>query len=586
MAFVDDIRRAYYQTSTSVDQATLDACLAGGENQLEFVVEISLPDGSFLRLSDRPKYVGSRFYEGRIQVPKVARKISELFSASITFSEIEVEVSNVDGRFNDLLVGGANYTPFFGQTVELKIGLRDLEVSFRSVFLGTVHYEGSVERGSRTFTLRARDQFEKLNGPIPLPKINTTDFPSAPAESQGKSIPLVLGDWEAGFDFTSIAPVDVGSGVLVKAKTPATTFKGGLVGYNVGGGYFVFSIGNYTPDSITDVLVKRGDAFLEASFLASPQNTAGYWSACVTSLKVDGGGTTPYVFQQNDVACIKTKVPYEPGGYTNIISQAKACLFTLCAVGPSMIDATSWNALEGKTSPSSGNIVAIKARVWIGDDSKATDRTALSTVITILKHVRADVFIDKNRRVKLLSLALEDNPQPASAAEVAQFHIQETSLKPETDKRSFFNAAASNYAFSPIFGATTLEGNLRTNNNSVTKSGKLIAKEIDFPWLYEDADVQNQVDEYVRFFSAGLEYVRASLTWNHVIRDLGDFVRVTFNVGCVAFSDAPMVVRELSVNPETGGVDVLLLSFANLPYPSYQPPYQARMLSSFNQGIN
>jgi hypothetical protein len=584
--FTDDIRRAYYQNATTVDQATLDACLAAGENQLEFIVEVSLPDGTFLRLSDRPKYVGSYFYQGRIAVPKVTRKISELFSPSLVFSEIEIEVSNVDGIYNHLLVGGASYTPFFGQSIELKIGLRDLSASFISVFRGFIHYEGSVERGSKTFTLRARDQFEQLNKPLPLPKITATDFPSAPAESLGKTIPLVLGDWEDGFQFDSVAPVEIGTGITVLAKTAATTFKGGLVGYNVGGGYFVFSVGNYTPDTITDVLVKRGDSFLEANFSSSPVATAGYWSAQVTSLKLSGGGTTPYVFQQGDLACIKVKVPYEVGGYSNIVSIAKECLFVLCGVSASDLDATSWNYLEGKSSPASGNITAIKARVWIGDDSKASERTALSTVITLLKHVRVDLFIDRNRRIKLLSLALEDNPQPTAAADVSQFHVLEQSFRPEADKRSFFNSAAANYSYSPIFGTTTLKGALRTNFTSVSKSGKQIAKEIDFPWLYEESDVQAQVDEYVRFFSAGLEYVRASLTWNHVIRDLGEFVRVTFSVGCVAFDAVPMVIRELAVNPETGGVDVVLLSFANLPYPNYQPPYQDRMLSAYNQGIN
>ena len=583
--FAADARRGYYDNAIELNQAVLDAALAGMENQIQFIVDISLPGGDFLRLSDQPLYVGNRFYEGRIKIPKVERKISELLAASLTFSEIQVDINNVDGAYNRYLVGGANYTPFFGQSIELKAGLRDVESSYFTVFKGFVHYEGSVERGSKTFTLRARDQFETLNKPIPLPLINLTDFPLAPQDSLGKRIPMALGDWTYGFNFNNAADVDVGSEIKVKAKTAAGNFGGGLLGYFVGAGVFVFSIGSYLPDTILSVLVKRGDNYLVANFTASPTAAAGYWCAQVLSLIKTDNSSTGYIYQSGDVAAISVKVPYAVGQYDNAVDQAREVLKTLAGVAVGDFDATSWNTLRAKTSPASGAVANIKSRLWIGE-ANSGDATVLSAAISLLKQIRADIFIDRNRRVKLLSLALEDNPQLSAVPAVTQYNVLEGTFKPQTDRRNFFNSAAGNYSFNPITGKTAFQTAKRKNSNSIFKSGKEIAKAIDFPNLYIPADVQNQVDEYVRFYSAGLEYVSTTLTWNHIIRDLGDFVTVSFNVGSVSFDRVPMMIRNLSASPESGSVEVLLLSFANLPYPNFSPNYQAQMLSSFNQTIS
>lgn len=576
--YVADIRRRYYQEATSFDQNFLDTTFIAQETDIRFICTVSIPGGGYLRLSDRPIYIGTNFYEGRVKVPVVERKISELLAPSLTFSEFEVEINNVDGRFNDYLIGGADYTSFFGEEIVLKAGIGNDEANYQTVFRGFVHYDGSVERGSKTIRLRARDEFEALNKSTLLPVINTTDFPSAPSDSIGKTIPFVLGDWDAGLNTVATTSVEV-SGMSVLARAP-DNFFGGTVGYNVGGGFFVFSIGSYTPDNILQCYIKRSDELLECNFNGVPQVAAGYWVVSVTSLKQDPTGTVPYTYQQGDVAVIGVKVPYAGTQYDNPIRQAKEILGVLGGLATGDFDAT-WDTLAVKASPAQSALASIRSRVWIGDDNQ----TVLEAALGILKQVRVDAFIDNNRKVKLRTLHPEDFPQPTAVPRVSQWHVIESTIKPEVDKRNFFNAAAGNYAFTPVTGKTSLQTAKRTNQNAVTKSGKEIAKAIDFPNLFVESDVLNQVVEFVRFYSAGLEYVTTSLAWTHLLRDLGDFVSVSFEVGSIEFVSVPMMVRTLAVDPGNASVQVSLLSFANFPYQTYQPSYQDKMLSSYNQAI-
>lgn len=576
--YVDDIRRAYYQDAKVFNQDFLDKTFVAQETEIQFVVDVSIP-GGFLRLSDRHKYVGNDYYEGRISIPKVERQISELLSPTLTFSEIEITVNNVDGRFNHLLVGGEDYISFFGQSVELKAGIGDDAATYRTLFRGFIHYEGSVERGSRTFTLRARDEFEKLNTALPLPSINATDFPSAPGDSIGKLIPLVLGDWEAGFNFLDGPDEDIGSGVVVRTKIP-NNLHGGTVGYNVGGQFFVFSIGNFTPDNLAGLVIKRGDRFLACNFATSPMVGAGFWLARVNTLQTPTGSTA-YQYQSGDLALIAVKVPYAPGQYHNPVSQARHILYKLAGVTAADLDTSSWQQLETKSA-----ITNLRTRVWIGDSGGGGEgETVLAKVLSLLEQVRLDLFVDANRKLRLLSLHLDDFPQLNAVSKIEQVHVNEDSIKPEVDRRNFFNSGAANYAFLPFTGKTALTTSKKQNVNSISKSGKEVAKFVDFPALYREQDVLSQLVETLRFYSAGLEYIRVTLAWPHLLRDLGEFLGLSYNVGSVSFDNVPVMVRSVSVDPTTASVDVRLLSFANLPYPDYQPQHQNQMLSRFDQPI-
>lgn len=536
-----------------------------------------------LRFADRPKYVGNNFYEGRATFPTVMRTIGDPQAPSIQFSQFEVVLGNMDGFYNAYLDGGDSYFSFIGARLVVQVGLRDVSGSFISVFDGFVPENDGFEMGRETITIRATDRFNDLNRRSPLPYVNTTDFPSAPADVVGKIIPLVLGDWEAGFNVTSTGTIDIDDGVsavAVRTFSPSG-FYGGVVGYYVGGGYFVFSIGTYTPDTIAACYVKRGDKLLECNFNATPQNTAGYWSAQVTSLEAVDTSNVTYVYQNGDVAVISVKVPYAVGEYSNIIDIAKELLFTLADREAADLNEDSWDDLAAKSTPAQSDFTTLKGRAWIGDEKESV----LGIVLGVLEQVRVEMFIDGDGLIKVQALHPEDFPAPAAATRIDQAEVNEDKIQLKADDKTFFNRAWLNYGFTPVTGKTELSTVQKENATSISKSGKTVAKVIDTPNLYVEADAEYQLIEFLRFYSAGISFISIEVAWTKLLLDLGDFVSFNYDIGGLEYSEKPMMIRDLGINLSTGAVQFKLLSLANFPYSGYSPANSARMLSSSSQTI-
>jgi hypothetical protein len=119
------VNRKPYLTSSVLDQAFLDECQDNLTNQLELIVDLETPDG-YIYLSDRNKYVGDTFYEARLNFPVISRTIGEYLNPTIEFSQLTLEISNVDGFLNHMLPSGADYTSWIGRSVSIKLGLRDI----------------------------------------------------------------------------------------------------------------------------------------------------------------------------------------------------------------------------------------------------------------------------------------------------------------------------------------------------------------------------------------------------------------------------------------------------------------------------
>lgn len=596
---VDDRRRTAYEDATSLSQAMLDETFRGGENQIEFIGTLTKTvDGTpyTWRFADRPKFVGDNFYEGRARFPKVKRTIGELQAPSIQFSQIEIELANMDGFYNEYLAGGASYFPLIGAQVTLQVGLRDESGSFLTVFDGFVPEEDGFAIGLESITIRATDRFNSLNRANPLPVINDTDFPSAPDDSLGKIIPMVIGDWEAGYNYTANAgkvtasdgatPTPNSAEVLVDAPN---SFYGGTIGYYVGGGYFVFSIGSaggtsITPDTIAKVHIKRGDTMFQCDFNATPQNPGGvgYWCALVNGLINAADGTTfPYVYQNGDLAIIAVKVPYAVGKYSNPIEIAELILTGLGGASALDFDTSSWTALKTKATPVQSDMTSIKARVWIGEEKDSV----LGVALGLLEQVRVEAFVNLAGDIALVALHPEDWETPSSFTRLDQVELDEDKTKVTADERTFFNQASLNYAFTPVTKKTERGTKQRKNQTSIDRSGKTVAKVIDVPWLYEETDAVNQLDEFLRFYSMGIHYVDVEAAWVHLRRDLGEFVQLNYEVGGLEYDAAPTIIRDVSVIPETGAVQLRLLSLANFPYAEYVPANAARFLSSASQSI-
>lgn len=187
--------RKPYLTATSIDQALLNAAGDNLSNQIELIVDITAPDGSIIRASDRNKYVGEHFYEALTNFPDVTRTIGEFLGQGLVFSEMTFELSNADGRFNKYLPGGANFGGWIGRSVIVKIGLRDVESSYVAIFRGAITEEGGFSRTVKSITIKARDTLEKINVSFPPDVFTQAAYPKAADDLWGTTIPLIYGDW-------------------------------------------------------------------------------------------------------------------------------------------------------------------------------------------------------------------------------------------------------------------------------------------------------------------------------------------------------------------------------------------------------
>jgi hypothetical protein len=582
----NDRRVNAYEKATSLDQAMLDETFKGGETEIHTIGVLTKTVGGntyTLRFSDRAKFVGDNYYQGRAKFPDIKRTVGELVAPELQFSEMEVQLNNVDGFYNHYLSGGADYFSFIGSRLVIQVGIRDVAGTYFTIFDGKVPDEDGFNIDRQSITIRARDKADTLNKATGLPTINDVDYPSAPQESYGKVIPLAIGDWTVGYTVNAnsgtLAITISGTQYAIITDSP-NNFYGGLIGYPVGGGFFVFSVGSYTPETILSCHVKRGNNLLQVNFTATPYNAAGYWAVQVLSCNLFGGGTVAYVHQDGDVATISVKIPYTVGQYSNPILIAQQLLYTLGDLTSLDLDMTSWNSLSTKSTPPQSAMTAILARIWIGEEQDKI----LETVLGLLEQVRVELYWNNVGKIALRSIHPEDFSSHGSTR-IEQIHIDESSLKVTSDQRNFFNKAIGNFAFTPVIGKTQLQTVTRKNQNSIDKADKEVLKGIDLPALYVESDATLQIDEFIRFYSSSQQYVEANIAWTALLRDLTEVVMINYIVGSIDFNNKPMKIRDITFKPSTACLTFKLLSFANFPYTGYAPANAAQMLSSQTQTI-
>lgn len=214
------VNRARYLTETVLNQEFLDWSADNLECRLEVIVKIQTPTG-FIYASDRNKYVGDTFYQALLIFPTISRTVGEWLAPTIQFSNLSLELSNVDGRFNKFLPGGANYQSFVGRSVEVKVGLGEVESTYTTVFKGQITEVGGVKRNVKSVTLTARDRYDLLSVAVPKQAISRTVFTKVQDDIAGKFKPIVYGDWTVSTDpEPAIVP-----GLIVNARDPLVTGK-------------------------------------------------------------------------------------------------------------------------------------------------------------------------------------------------------------------------------------------------------------------------------------------------------------------------------------------------------------------------
>ena len=581
---VNDIRVANYASATTITQSFLTNTFLAGESQLQAICTIT-KGSNVIKVSSIPKYVGNTYYEGRAKLPLLKRTIGEFLSTTVQFSESSIEISNVDQLYTPMFVGGANYSTFIGASVVYQIGIADVSGSYINLFSGFVKNQAGTAKNLDSITFTAQDQFGIYNLNTNLPVITQGAFPSAPSDSVGNYIPVVMGDWTVGCNVVRVADVnvkDAGSGTDMPAITyTANSFYGGVLSYYIGGGNFIFATGNYTPDTISNAWLQRGNNLFALNFNSTAQVVGGYYAINVTSVQKSGGGTIGYTYQSGDKVIISVRVAYAASKYSNIIEQAQRLLIDILGVSISKFH-SSWATLISKSTPSQSAITNISSRVWIGDNNT----TILEYVASMLEQVRCEMFIDAQGLIRIRSLHFEDWPAVSSMRTIDQFQVVENSLKIELNDKTFMSGLSGTYAFSPLANATMLDYPLLTNSTSQTAIGGVPAqKTIDFPNLYVASDVQNQMTEFLRLFSFPLEYINVSTAWTGLLDELGDFINFNYNLADISYINCPCMIRDIEINLDSGQINYKLLSLYGFNYPNYTSGF-ANMLSSYNQTVS
>ena len=105
------------------------------------------------------------------------------------------------------------------------------------------------------------------------------------------------------------------------------------------------------------------------------------------------------------------------------------------------------------------------------------------------------------------------------------------------------------------------------------------------PGLYVDSDAVNQTDEFLRFYSTGLQYITVSAAWTTLLRDLTEIILFSYRVASLDYDNKPMKIRDITFNPDNASLVFRLLSLANFPYTGNAPANADQMLSSATQTI-
>lgn len=566
--------RHQYNGAASITQAFLDASQDNLLNKLEMVVDIELPSppGGYIRASDRNKYLvdGSgvgTFYEALLTFPTIKRTVGDYLSPQLEFSQLELELSNVDGRFNQFLPAGGSFSGWIGKSVTVRLGLGETESTYRTIFKGYVTDQGGFRRNVSTVKLIARDRFESANKSFPNAALTESAYPSLEEDKKNILVPIIYGDWTVNVEpnMASVPAIPVnGANPNVNGDTDHTV-NVQLVIANHALAYF----------DTTQVYLRRGDnAWLIPAGDVVNVSIGGAPSSF--EIVQNSGTMTPVTpdtdaqvleFGRGDEFFVKIKGLALGGGLDdNAVAQAKDILKTYGGLVDGDFHA-NWAAFAAKASPAESAIASIKSRVWLQEPENV-----MEYVLSLLEQVRLEAFIDRDLIVKILPLHLDEFVANPSYL-VRNWDVEQGSFKLQIDERINFNRAKGVFNFLPNRKENYAETKIYKNQASIDQAGKPISKKLVYPNLYEEAAVIDQLKETLRITSAYLENVEANLTWRSLLLDIGDFVRLNVQIQSTVLENVPALIREIGYDPAGVKLPTKLWSFQMLPFSGWAPGY-------------
>lgn len=553
--------RKPYDSAMVLDQAFLDDCHDNLTNQLELVVEIDSPIGT-LYLSDRNKYVGSTFYEARLNFPIITRTVGEFLSPVLEFSQLQLEINNVDGAYNDVLPAGSDYAGWIGRQVSVKIGLRDVASTYKEIFRGRVTDQGGFVRTVNSFTLIARNDFDRINVDFPKNVFKTSVYTDLEPNYDNLVVPIIYGDWTVNVqpDGASVPAYPVnGNDADVNGDTSHSTLIDVVISHNDNvffdtSAVYLFRQDTFYPFDSGDIVgVVNNKAFQIRQSATTPAGTT----------LIDG---TPYSFQRGDRFFVKVKGK-DLGAYDdNLVWQARDILITYAGLVSGDFDA-NWATYRDKASPTESAIASFKSRVWIQEPQQA-----LTYALSMLEQVRLEAFVDRNLKLKINSLHLDDF-QASPTFAVKNWDVEAGTFQPRIDDRNNFNRARGSFNYLPNRNENFNETPIFKNAAAITQAGKEISKRIVFPNLYVSSDVNDQVKELLRIASSYIEVVQTNLTWRSMLLDIGDFVKINVAIQGTQFTDVPAMIREIGYDPDGIKIPIKLWSFQLMPFPGHSPGF-------------
>jgi len=561
--------RRPYLTAASLTQDVLDNSQDNLTQQLEMIAEITAPDSSIIKVSDRAKYVGSSFYAPRVKFPIISRTVGDWLSGELEFSSLDLILNNTDKTYSPYLPGGASYDGWIGRKVVVKVGLFEQAATYTTIFEGFVTDVGGFRRDAITFTLICRNKFDSVNASLPQEVLVPDSYTDLEDSFVGRGVPVIYGDWTTDLreEAPSVPALPVNganAGVLagttdlrlVLASTPISVFDDTSVTLYRGDTYYTFDAADITIVPATD----------NTEFDIEQQN-----------LTVEG---SPWIYAPGDEFYLKVK-GVDLGAYDdNIVSQAKDILKRFGGLVDGDFDA-NWATYRDKATPAQSNIAAFKSRVWIGDDQKA-----LAYALSMLEQVRLEAFVDRDSNFKLLALHFEDFVASPTFA-IKNWDLERRGFNPQIDERNNWNRAKADFSYDPSKRESLFSTAIYKNSAAITQAGKEISKLITFPNLYDEDDVVYNLKEMIRLASAYSEMIPQTLSSRAFLKDIGDFVDLQVKIGSVEFGNGtgvPCMIREIGYDPDGLAIPSKLWSFQMVPFPGYAPGY-AGITGGYNATI-
>lgn len=215
--------------------------------ELNWCVDITLADQVF-RVSNKPFYVQDddgtpRFYDPRCaSSPSINVDVGEWLNSTYQVSDLSITLNNRDGRYNDFLPYGTQYSQWSSATVRVRVGFGEKNYNYLTVFEGIVTSKTGVVCTRDEIQISAYDKLDQDEIPIPPNVYNQDTFPDIADNDSNKPVPLVYGDWtEFVPAYGAVNAICINSGV---ETTPAS---------------YDFKVSDTSLQSLNSVWLHRGD---------------------------------------------------------------------------------------------------------------------------------------------------------------------------------------------------------------------------------------------------------------------------------------------------------------------------------------